>query len=88
MWSIASIIAAVGGLGAVLSLAVWALKAYTAKTAADAVALQQKAGADARDNETNAVIIKNQKEMADAQAAAPASRSELSARLRDESKSD
>ena len=48
MWPL---IAAVGGLGTILTLAVWALKAYTAKKNADFIAQERKAGADEVQNE-------------------------------------
>jgi uncharacterized membrane protein YebE (DUF533 family) len=54
MWSL---IAAAGGIGSVLALAVWALKAYTAMKKAEADAVQRQAGRDAQQNEaTNAEI--------------------------------
>lgn len=54
MWSL---IAAAGGLGTILAVVVWALKAYTAAKAAKAIADERQAGADAREVEaTNAEI--------------------------------
>lgn len=54
MWTL---IAAAGGLGTVLTLVVWALKAYTATKAAQAIEAERQAGRDAQQNEaTNAEI--------------------------------
>ena len=53
-----SIIAALGGIGTVLSLAVWALKAYAAKKEADRMNAERQAGANASQVEANNAEIK------------------------------
>jgi hypothetical protein len=67
---IATWVAAVGGLGTVLGLVVWALKAYTAAKADKAIADERQAGADARDVEATNAEIKRMQDAAAAGAAA------------------
>ena len=63
MWPL---IAAVGGLGTILTLAVWALKAYTAKKNADFITQERKAGADEVQNEALNAEIKRVQDAANA----------------------
>lgn len=63
MWSL---IAACGGLGTLLTLVVWALKAYTTTKATQAINAERQAGRDAQQNEANNEEIDRVNRAADA----------------------
>ena len=67
MWAI---ITSLGGLGAVLSLAGWAFRAYLAKKNADATAQERQAGRDAQQKDALNAEVDRTTRAADAGAAA------------------